>query len=138
MIRTSRNSWKKGRKRRVGGLEHPLPNLTPTLLSLAGTHLLQAAGVQLGFVDDFDGNLEVKEAGEGQGTPTQITWDVLPLPQLTEKPQPGPFLVDRDLGLRTFAHAVPTVPNATLTFIRKYSYSAVRLDGAAPGACVSV
>lgn len=48
----------------MGGLEDPLPNLTLTLLPLAGPHLLQAAGVQLGFVDDFDGNLEVKEGGE--------------------------------------------------------------------------
>lgn len=41
--------------------------------------------------------------------------------------------MDRDLGLRTFAHAVLTMLNATLTFIRKYSYFAVRQDGAAPG-----
>lgn len=53
----------------MGGLEDPLPNLTPTLPPLPGPHLLQAAGVQLGFVDDFDGNLEVKEVGGRSGYP---------------------------------------------------------------------
>lgn len=67
MMRTSRNSWKKGRKRkmRVGGFEDPLPNFAPALLALPGPYLLQAAGVQLSFIDDLDGDLEVAK-GRGE------------------------------------------------------------------------
>lgn len=56
---------------RVGGFEDPLPNLAPNLLPLLGPHLLQAAGVQLGFVNDLDGNLEVEEGREGK---VKVPW----------------------------------------------------------------
>ena len=52
---------------RMGCFKDPLPNLSPALFPFPGSHLLQAAGVQLGFVDDLDGNLEMEERGKGQG-----------------------------------------------------------------------
>lgn len=51
----------------MGGSKDPLPSFAPTLLPLPGPHLLQTAGVQLGFVDDLDGNLEVGEGRQGRG-----------------------------------------------------------------------
>ena len=45
---------------RVGGFDDPLPNLVPNPLPLPRPHFLQAAGVQLGFVNDLDGDLEVE------------------------------------------------------------------------------
>lgn len=52
---------------RMGCFKDPLPNLSPALLPFPGSHLLQAAGVQLGFVDDLDGDLEMEQRGKGQG-----------------------------------------------------------------------
>lgn len=69
---------------RVGSFEN-LPNFAPSLLPLSGPHLLQAAGVQLGFVDDLDGNLEVEE-DTGKGPPTQITLGCLSFAPSHRKP----------------------------------------------------
>lgn len=102
-------------------------NLLPTspLRSLSPwPHLLQAAGIQLGFVNDFDGNLEVKEGGKGQGISTWITW-AIPSGQ-----ESGP----QDL-CTCCSHRVQSCP---------YFYKALLpilqwgLDGAAPGARVNV
>ena len=114
---------------RVGGFKNPLPNLSPALLPLLGSHLLQAAGVQLGFVDDLDGDLEMEERGKGQGTTgpqagkgplIQTPWYVLPLSPFRNSALPGPFLVDGDWNRRAFARAVLTMSSVTLTSAGKY------------------
>ena len=73
----------------MGGLGDPFPSRAPAggvrwvtrLCRKPGScsppspqpHLLQAAGIQLGFVDDLDGNLEGEERrrdGQGATSPT--------------------------------------------------------------------
>ena len=109
---------------RVGGSKDPLPDLSPALLPPLGSHLLQAAGVQLGFVDDLDGDLEMEERGKGQGTTgpqagkgslIQTARYVLPLSPFRNSALPGPFLADGGWNCKAFAHAALTVPSATLT-----------------------
>lgn len=109
---------------RVGGFKDPLPDLSPALLPLLGSHLLQAAGVQLGFVDDLDGDLEMEDRGKGQGTTgpqagkgslIQTARYVLPLSPFRNSALPGPFLVDGGWNRKAFAHALLTRPSATLT-----------------------
>lgn len=130
-MRTSRNSWKKVRKKkmRVGSVEDPPPDFAPALLALPGPHLLQAAGVQLGFVDDLDGDLEVEGTGErskhcrpelGKVPRLGSSWDVLPSPPSQKACNLGHSQCVGNLDLRTFACAVPTVSRATLTSIGKY------------------
>lgn len=66
---------------RVGRFEDPLPNLAPALLPLPGPHLLQAAGVQLGFIDDLDGDLETEERGERSRYHRPSSWERFPQPR---------------------------------------------------------
>lgn len=108
---------------RAACFEDPLPKLAPALLPIPGPHFLQAAGVQLGFVDNLDGDLEVEERQEGtvkgpralqlgKGPPAQVPQDVPPWFPFTDSPrsqQRG------NLSLRTFAHAFLTVSRATLS-----------------------
>lgn len=67
---------------RVGAFDDPLPNRVPNPLPLPRPHFLQAAGIQLGFVNDLDGDLEVEGRGKrsksqglelGKALSTQIT-----------------------------------------------------------------
>lgn len=114
---------------RVEGFKDPLPGLSPTPLPPLGSHLLQAAGVQLGFVDDLDGDLEMEERGKGQGATVpqagkgsliQTPRYVLPLSPFRNSALPGPFLVDGGWNRKAFAHAGLTMPRATLTSAGKY------------------
>lgn len=50
----------------TGPRQEGLGRLVPWL-SLPGPHLLQAAGIQLGFINDLDGDLEVEEEGKEIG-----------------------------------------------------------------------
>lgn len=90
---------------RVGGFSDPLPHLGPTLLPLPKPHFLQAAGVQLGFVNDLDGDLEVE--GRHKRSRCQGL-------ELGKDPQPRlpPSQKALHQGLRTFAYTVPTVFSA--------------------------